>query len=132
MRFCNLKSFAFLSVFAFLFVICTAQPSLSSETSRQPITYEAPQSAEIVNVSYFIQEYKGKNRLHMKVGIKNVSEKNVRYRVNIYLPDGVAGGGMYPRKADAIESGTVHTRTFPMYYNKLPTHFDIVVKELER
>jgi uncharacterized protein YcfL len=131
MRLCNLKSLVFLSVVAFLFVVCTIQPTLSSEASKQEITYDVPQSAEIASVSYFVQEYKGKKRLHMKVGIKNISDKNLRYRVNIYLPDGVAGGGMYPRKADAIKAGEVHNRTFPMYYNELPTRFDIVVKELE-
>lgn len=131
MKIFNFKIFVFLFLVSFFLVLCFAQSSFSTESPRESITYNVPESADVVKVSFFIKEYKNKDRLHMKVGIKNVSKDNARYRVNIYLPDGVAGGGMYPRKADYVEANSTHSRTFPMYYDELPSHFEIVVKELK-
>ena len=87
-------------------------------------------SAKVTNVSYGIKSYKGKDRLHVTVELKNVTKEPKRYRVNIWLPDGVSGGGFYPRKKKAIEPGKTLSRTFPMYYDKIPSEMEIMVKEL--
>ncbi|MFO8147084.1 MAG: hypothetical protein R6U03_06815 [Gillisia sp.] len=77
-----------------------------------------------------MDSYKGEQRLHMEVGVKNTSSELKRFRVHIFLDKGVAGGGLYPRKEKGIEPGEVHTRNFPMYYEKLPTGFEIKIQEL--
>jgi hypothetical protein len=64
------------------------------------------------------------------VELKNVSKQPKRFRVNIWLPDGVAGGGFYPRKKKVIQPGKTLSRTFPMYYDKAPPKATILVKEL--
>ena len=94
------------------------------------ITYDVCKSAEITKVSYFFEKYKGKPRLHFEITVKNVSPEMKRFRVNIYLPEGPSSGGFYPRKGKGIESGKTLTRKFPMYFNKLPSGFMLVVKEL--
>ncbi len=99
------------------------------------IVYQVTDSAELTKLSYYFKEYKGNPRLHMELTIKNVSPTVKRYRVNIFLPEGPGGGGLYPRKvksdSDGIEAGKELTREFPMYFNELPTGFMIVVKEMQ-
>ena len=99
--------------------------------AAQPTThYEVVTTADVPKVDYQIKKYKGKDRLHVTVEVKNVSSQPKRFRVNIWLPDGVTGGGFYPRKKKAIEPGKTLTRTFPMYYDKMPSEVTILVKEL--
>lgn len=98
------------------------------------VVYQVPDSAEISKVAYYLKEYEGASRLHMELTIKNISPETRRFRVNIFLPEGPSGGGLYPRKvkedAKGIEAGQEHTREFPMYFNQLPSGFMIVVKEM--
>ncbi len=94
------------------------------------ITYQVCKSAEITKVSYFFEKYKGKPRLHFEITVKNVSPEIKRFRVNIYLPEGPSSGGFYPRKGKGIEPGKTLTRKFPMYFDKLPSGFMLVVREL--
>lgn len=107
------------------------QTSMATKGKSNAVIYEVPQSAKITKVAYYMDEYKGKQRLHMKVSLKNTSQSLTRYRVNLYLADGVAGGGLYPRKADGIKPGKVHTRVFPMYFNDMPKQFKIIITELQ-
>jgi hypothetical protein len=98
------------------------------------IAYDVCDSAKITKVSYYFKAYKGAERLHMDVSVKNISDATKRFRVNIFLPEGPGGGGLYPRKikgeVKGVDAGKEHTETFPMYFDKLPTGFTIVVKEL--
>lgn len=87
-------------------------------------------SAKVAKVSYEMKSYKGKDRFHVTVELQNVTKEPKRYRVNIWLPDGVSGGGLYPRKGKAIEPGKTLSQTFPMFYDKIPNKMEIVVKEL--
>jgi len=102
----------------------------SKEGIPSNITYNVCKSAEITKVSYFFEKYKGKPRLHFEITIKNVSPEMKRFRVNIYLPEGPSSGGFYPRKGKGIEPGKTLTRKFPMYFDKFPSGFMLVVKEL--
>ncbi|MBN2034650.1 MAG: hypothetical protein JW836_15370 [Deltaproteobacteria bacterium] len=114
---------------------CATTGSASKEAGIAPnIVYKVTDSAQITKVAYYFKGYEGKTRLHMELSIKNISSETKRYRVNIFLPEGPAAGGLYPRavKADAkgIEAGKEQTQAFPMYFNELPTGFTIVVKEM--
>jgi hypothetical protein len=114
---------------------CATVGSAAKEEGIAPnIVYDVADSAEITKVAYYFKEYKGSSRLHMELTIKNNSPETKRYRVNIFLPEGPGGGGLYPRKVkgdvQGVEAGAEHTREFPMYFNQLPSGFTIVVKEL--
>ena len=50
------------------------------------------------NFSCFFKKWKGAKALHFKVGLKNVSDTPQRFRVNIFLDNGKAVGGLIPRK----------------------------------
>ena len=112
----------------------TTGKAAKDEGFAQNIVYQVADSAKITKVAYFFKDYKGASRLHMEIGIKNVSSETKRFRVNIFTPDGASGGGMYPRKVKGdvkgVEAGKEMTRVFPMYYDRLPSGFTIVVKEL--
>ncbi len=97
----------------------------------QPKTnYQVVDTAKVTKVDYQIKSYEGKDRLHVTVELQNVSSQPKRFRVNIWLPDGVSGGGFYPRKTGVIEPSKSLGQTWPMYYNKMPPEATIVVKEL--
>jgi hypothetical protein len=114
---------------------CATTGSASKEAGiSRNIVYKVADSAEITKVAYYFKDYEGVTRLHMELSIKNISSETKRFRVNIFLPEGPAAGGLYPMavKADAkgIEAGKEQTQAFPMYFNELPTGFTIVVKEM--
>lgn len=122
---------------AFFLCSCTTTGSAVKSELSQNIAYDVPASAQITKVSYFYEMYKGQPRLHFSVSIKNVTEEPKRYRLNLLLPEGPAVGGMYPRKAKAIEPGKTLERKFPVYIDLkklpadfLPTGFTLMVKEL--
>jgi len=112
----------------------TTGSAAKGEGIAQNIVYDVADSAQITKVAYYFKEYKGASRLHIDLTIKNISPETKRFRVNIFLPEGPAGGGLYPRKVKGdvkgVEAGQEHTRKFPMYYNQLPSGFTIVVKEM--
>lgn len=111
-----------------------AQQSTDTDGIAPNITYQVADSAQISKVSYFFKSYKGAERLHIEIVVKNISTETKRYRVNIFLPEGPSGGGLYPRKVKGdvkgVAAGEEHTRVFPMYYDQLPSGFTILIKEL--
>ncbi|HDR16735.1 MAG TPA: hypothetical protein ENN79_14895 [Desulfobacteraceae bacterium] len=120
------------------FALCVPG-AIAAEATQEGISpsivYQVADSAELTKVAYYFKEYKGKTVLHMELSLKNVSPDVKRYRVNIFLPEGPAAGGLYPRalKGDVkgIEAGKEMSQEFPMYFNNLPTGFTIVVKEMQ-
>jgi hypothetical protein len=112
----------------------TMQGPAQQEAMPSNISYSVPDSAELTKVSYYFKEYKGASRLHMELTLKNLSPETKRFRVNIFLPEGPSGGGLYPRKVKddmkGIEAGKELTQEFPMYFDRLPSGFTIIVKEL--
>ena len=54
--------------------------------------------AELTDFSCVLKKWEGSDTLHFNVTLKNVSEQPQRYRVNIFLDNGKAVGGLIPRK----------------------------------
>ena len=118
-------SFAFISG-------CATQPA---KKSNGPIeTLQVCPTAKITTLEYSKEKSKfsGGPKLHVKVGITNISDKPLRYRVSIFLPDGASSGGFYPRKGKppVVKPGEEKVRTFPMYYDEIPDAITIKVDEL--
>ncbi len=53
--------------------------------------------AALESLSCSFKKYEGKETLHIKVAVKNVSDKPQRYRVNLFMDNGKAVGGLIPR-----------------------------------
>jgi len=91
-------------------------------------------SAEITTLKYSMKKSKfsGGEKFHIKVGIKNISDKDKRYRVSVFLPDGASAGGFFPRKGKppVIKPGAEKVREFPMYFSSVPDSVEVKVEEL--
>lgn len=114
-----------------LLMAAAALASAPAAAAAQPKTkFQVVKTAKVIKVAYQIKPYKGKDRLHVTVELKNVAKQPKRFRVNIWLPDGVSGGGFYPRKTGTIAAGKTLSQTWPMFYDKIPPEATILVKEL--
>ena len=60
-------------------------------------TQIAPE-AELVKLETFFKDFDGVKSLYFKVTLKNVSQEEQRFKVNIFLDSGKAVGGLIPRK----------------------------------
>lgn len=54
--------------------------------------------AQVEELSCFFKKFEGLEALHFKVTLKNVSDKEQRYKVNIFTDNDKAVGGLIPRK----------------------------------
>ena len=72
--------------------------------------------AELETFSCLFKKWEGSKTLHFKVVIKNVSTKAQRFRVNIFLDNGKAVGGLIPRKTKKglIEPGKTGSFVYPV------------------
>lgn len=111
---------------------CATQPVKKKDGPVE--TLKTCPSAKITTLEYSVKKSKfsGGPKLHVKVGVTNISDKPVRYRVSIFLPDGGSSGGFFPRKGKppVVKPGEEKARTFPMYYDKIPDEITIKVDEL--
>ena len=111
---------------------CATQSEKKGKGTAETLT--ACPTAKVTTLEYFMKKSKfsGGPKLHVKVGVTNVSDKPLRYRVSIFLPDGASSGGFYPRKGKPpiVKPGEEKVRTFPMYYEKIPDAITIKVDEL--
>ena len=69
--------------------------------------------AQLEEFSCQFKKYEGFETLHFKVTIKNISAKDQRYRVNIFLDNGKAAGGLIPTKG-AVKPGASASFEYPI------------------
>jgi hypothetical protein len=72
--------------------------------------------AEVVGFDCSFKDYKGVKSLHFDVKLKNVSSADQRYRVNLFMDNGKAVGGLLPRKGKppVIKPGEEASFTYPI------------------
>jgi hypothetical protein len=83
--------------------------------------------------SCFFKKWKGADELHFKVGIKNISDTPQRYRVNIFLDNGKAVGGLIPRKTakGLVQPGKSASFTYPVRgMNGKPKMTTLIIKTM--
>ncbi len=87
--------------------------------------------AELKELSCFFKKWGGSETLHIKVALKNVSSEPQRFRVNIFLDNGKAVGGLIPRKTKKglVKPGAVVTFVYPVQnMPKPPKSMTLIVK----
>ncbi len=97
------------------------------------IEKEIASEASLEELSCFIKDYKNTPSLHFKVRIKNVSTKPHRYRVNLFLDNGKAVGGLIPRKGKppVVNPGEEASFTYPVKgLTRPPGSLTVLVKTL--
>jgi hypothetical protein len=117
------------------FVLITGCATQPEKKGNGPVeTLQVCPTAKISTLEYSKEKSKfsGGPKLHVKVGVTNISDKPLRYRVSIFLPDGASSGGFYPRKGKpaVLKPGEEKVRKFPMYYDEIPDAVTIKVDEL--
>ena len=92
-----------------------AAPSALSCAEAGSIDAQVVTEAEVVGFNCFFKDYKGVNSLQFEVKIKNVSSTDQRFRVNLFLDNGKAVGGLLPRKGKppVVKPGEVASFTYP-------------------
>jgi hypothetical protein len=72
--------------------------------------------AELADFSCMLKKWEGSDTLHFNVALKNVSDVPQRYRVNIFLDNGKAVGGLIPRKTKGglVEPGQTASFVYPV------------------
>jgi len=72
--------------------------------------------AKLIDFSCSFKKWKGAETLHFKVAVKNISDQPQRFRVNIFLDNGKAVGGLIPRKTKKglIEPGQMASFVYPV------------------
>jgi hypothetical protein len=94
------------------------------------IEKEISPEAQLDGLTCFFKRFEGVEALHFKVAVKNVSKTPQRYRVQIFLDNGKAVGGLIP---DKIKKGLVQpgqTATFVYPVNKMTTKPDSIVLKI--
>jgi hypothetical protein len=87
-------------------------PCVAAGEVEKDITYQA----ELADFSCGFKKWGGADTLHFKVAVKNVSQKPQRFRVNIFLDNGKAVGGLIPRKTKKglLQPGETDSFVYPV------------------
>ena len=98
------------------------------------ISWEVAKEAEITSFKCYMDMYEKKyESIHYTIGVKNISDKPQRYRVNIFIPEGRAVGGLLPRtgKPPVVKPGEEATFTYPMKdFKQIPKQIDVIVRTI--
>ena len=98
------------------------------------IAWSVAPEADVTSFACAIANYQDNPAVELKVGIKNISDKEKQFRILIFLPkEGFGTGGFVPPSGDpmALKPGQeeVSTYTIPTAV-KLPQKMEVTVKGL--
>ncbi|MCP4024127.1 MAG: hypothetical protein GY729_19955 [Desulfobacteraceae bacterium] len=94
----------------------------------------APQ-ASLEEFSCMIKKWKGADTLHFAVTLKNISNEEQRYKVNIFLENGKAVGGLIPRKTKGglVKPGDTASFEYPVKgVAGAPGNVDLIIKTMSK
>ena len=98
------------------------------------ITWNVVPEADITSFSCTVAKFKKKPAVIFKVGVKNISDKAQRFRVQIFLlEEGKAVGHLVPRKGKppVLKPGQEKVVTCPVIKaTQLPKKLEVVVKTI--
>ncbi len=87
-------------------------PCVSQDRLEKDVTPEA----SLESLACYFARWEGADTLHFKVTLENVCAEPRRFRVNIFLDNGKAVGGLIPRKAKGglVEPGASASFVYPV------------------
>ncbi len=91
--------------------------------------------ASLEDFSCVLKPWEGEDTLHFKVAVKNISAEDQRFKVNIFLENGKAVGGLLPRttKKGLMKPGEAMEFEYPVKgVNGYPGKIDLVIKTLSK
>jgi len=99
------------------------------------ITKTIAPEASLEDFSCVTKRYEGTDTLHFNVAVKNISNEDQRFKVNIFLDNGKAVGGLLPTstKKGLIKPGETAKFTYPvMAMNAIPGKIDVIIKTMSK
>ena len=90
--------------------------------------------ASLEDFSCMFKRWEGSETLHFKVAIKNISSTDQRFKVNIFLDNDKAVGGLIPpsTKKGLLKPGEVAAFTYPVKgMNQKPHKVILIIKTME-
>ena len=91
--------------------------------------------ADLTDFSCVLKNWEGSDTLHFNVSLMNVSDQPQRYKVNIFLDNGKAVGGLIPRKTNGglVEPGQTASFVYTVGgMAKGPKSVDLIVKTMDQ
>ena len=91
--------------------------------------------AQLENFTCVIKRWDGEDTLHFNIAVKNISKEDQRFKVNIFLENGKAVGGLLPRKTKngLIAPDQIAEFTYPVKgVNGYPGKIDLFVKTMSK
>ncbi len=91
--------------------------------------------ASLESFSCVVKQYEGADTLHFNIAVKNISSEDQRFKVNIFLENGKAVGGLLPRttKKGLMKPGEILEFTYPvMGMNCAPGNIDLFIKTMSK
>lgn len=89
--------------------------------------------AELTEFSCVVKAWEGSDTLHFNVALKNVSDQPRRYKVNIFMDNGKAVGGLIPVKTKdgLVEPGQTAAFVYPVVgMDRGPKSIELIVKTM--
>lgn len=90
--------------------------------------------AELAGLECFFKKWEGQETLHFKVSVKNTGDKPQRFKINIFLDNGKAVGGLIPRttKNGLVEPGATDSFIYPVGgMTEKPGKVTLIIKVIE-
>ena len=88
--------------------------------------------ASLEDFSCVFKRWEGSETLHFNVAVKNISSTDQRYKVNIFLDNDKAVGGLIPRKGLG-KPGQISKFTYPVKdMDKKPKKIKLLIKTMEK
>lgn len=86
---------------------CVPEDNLESDIAAE---------AALMELSCSFKEFEGMETLHITVTVKNISDQDQRFRVNVFLDNGKAVGGLIPRTTGKglIKPGDSQSFVYPV------------------
>ena len=101
--------------------------------TEENIEKEIAKEAQLEALTCEFKKWEGGENLHFNVSLKNVSDSDQRYKVNIFLDNGKAVGGLIPRQTNKglVKPGESASFTYPVKgMAKKPEALIIIVKTI--
>lgn len=99
------------------------------------INKEIAPEASLENFSCIMKRYEGMDTLHFNIAVKNISAEDQRFRVNIFLSNGKAAGGLLPAniKKGLLKPGQTAEFSYPVTgMDCAPGKIDLVIKTMAK
>lgn len=99
------------------------------------LTVVASDEAALEKLTCVVKKWKGADALHFNVTVRNVSVDEQRFKVNIFLDNGKAVGGLLPRKTKKGLVGPGQTISFEYPVKGVtcaPKKIDLIIKTMSK